>query len=146
MEDHNKFTTCASHTIKRKHLKGNDCTSQFAKICNLTLSDIKTLEQDYSIKTLQDIAILEKEDFDQIFGDDKKTFLKRRRLCHAALYLRRGGVVDNSTTMSTILNPMSRSHHIDDDESNNDDYKRFKDEPFVSTSELIHSCFHSIMN
>ncbi len=77
--------------------------SHFAKICGLTLDDIKTLEQDYSIKTFEDIAVLEKEDFDQIFGDDKKTFLKRRRLSHAALYLRRGGVVDNSTTMSSIL-------------------------------------------
>ena len=78
-------------------------TAVFRFISTLTTAEINTLKTDYSINPMDDIAVLEKDDFDEILGTDGSTFMKRRRLQTMARFLRNGGKLDASTTMETMI-------------------------------------------
>eukprot|EP00957_Ditylum_brightwellii_P161431 12291228-Ditylum_brightwellii.AAC.1 len=52
---------------------------------------IKKLENNNSIALLQDLALLDKQDANDILGTDANMFLVRRKLSMVADFLRKGG-------------------------------------------------------
>eukprot|EP00957_Ditylum_brightwellii_P161029 12259748-Ditylum_brightwellii.AAC.1 len=59
-------------------------------LVGLDAIQIKKLENNYSIASLQDLALLDKQDVDAILGTDASMFLVRRKLSVVADFLRKG--------------------------------------------------------
>eukprot|EP00957_Ditylum_brightwellii_P005121 388967-Ditylum_brightwellii.AAC.1 len=78
-------------------------------LVGLDSAHIRKLEDDYSITSLQDLALLDKQDVDTILGTDANTFLVRRKLFMVADFLRKGIQVSISTTMNGVVTLGSNS-------------------------------------
>ena len=72
-------------------------TVVFTSISSLTNAEIDSLKTDYAITSLDDVAVLDKDDFDEILGANRSTFIKRRRLQTLARFLRNGRILNGST-------------------------------------------------
>ena len=71
-------------------------------LVGLSTDQVTTLDG-FDIKTIDDIATLEKSDYDQVLGTANTTFMVRRRLSQVSLYLRNGGRITSSTTMAHVM-------------------------------------------
>eukprot|EP00957_Ditylum_brightwellii_P050555 3833972-Ditylum_brightwellii.AAC.1 len=58
-------------------------------LTGLTDEQMGTLQDDYQIVTLQDLAVLDKDDINVILGSEKSTFLARRKLCSVATFMKK---------------------------------------------------------
>ena len=79
---------------------------QIVTLVGLTTAQVATLDG-FEIKTLSNIAALDKEEFNQVLGTDKRTFMVRRRLSQVLSFLRNRGRITSSTTMAQILQQAS---------------------------------------
>ena len=79
-------------------------TDQAKAICNLDDGDISTLRCTYAIdiESVDDLALLDKADIDTILGTDTATFVKRRRLWALVQFVKAGGVLTDTTTLSDL--------------------------------------------
>lgn len=89
-------------------------SSNIPKLVGLTDVQVAAMKNDYGIENIEDLAALEKEDFNEVLGTDKSTFLLRKKITLAAKYLRMGGSITSSTIMGDIIrfvnpNPSSMS-------------------------------------
>eukprot|EP00957_Ditylum_brightwellii_P110828 8452972-Ditylum_brightwellii.AAC.1 len=74
-------TTRSSRTIAGSIVKD---------LVGLLVEQLKTLKDNYLITSLQDLALLKKDDVELLLGNDSDTFLTRRKLYMVATFLRKG--------------------------------------------------------
>ena len=91
--------TGSARATRSASIRGNPMIS----LIGLSATEVETLENDFGIKNLDDIATLEKDDFNTVLGIGNDTFMKRRRLFQVSIYLRKGGRITATTTMRNIL-------------------------------------------
>eukprot|EP00957_Ditylum_brightwellii_P210198 15364664-Ditylum_brightwellii.AAC.1 len=84
-------------------LSNNMAGSGVQALTGLTDEQIGALQDDYQIVTLQDLAVLDKNDIDVILGSEKLTFLARRKSCSVATFIKKGGNLNSCTTMSGVI-------------------------------------------
>eukprot|EP00957_Ditylum_brightwellii_P072192 5487882-Ditylum_brightwellii.AAC.1 len=72
-------------------------------LVGLSDNQVKKLEDEYGVTTLQELALLDKEDVNDLLGKEKPTFIVRRKLFRIANYLCIGGVLSSTTAMDDIL-------------------------------------------
>jgi hypothetical protein len=77
--------------------------SSIVSLVGLSNQEVQTFEDEFGIRNLDDIATLEKEDFNTILGEENSSFMKRRRLFQVSIYLHKGGHITATTTMRNIL-------------------------------------------
>lgn len=77
-------------------------------LTDLSDDEIKKLRDEYSLTNIDDIALLDKADIDEILGTEKNTLMKRRRLSAISRFLRMGGTITASTTIEDVLQKQGR--------------------------------------
>ena len=81
-------------------------------ILGLTDAEIAKLRDDYTLTEVEHLALLDKVDVDEIFGNDPVTFMKRRKLWALVQFLRAGGTLTPSTSVAEmhelVANPTPR--------------------------------------
>eukprot|EP00957_Ditylum_brightwellii_P004415 335228-Ditylum_brightwellii.AAC.1 len=65
--------------------------SSVKSLAGLSDNQVKKLEDEYGVKVLQELALLDKEVIDNLLGKDKPTFIVRRKLFRITNYLCAGG-------------------------------------------------------
>jgi hypothetical protein len=77
--------------------------SYIPNLVGLTEEQVTRLRDTFQINAVQDIAILEPDDFNVVLGDDHATFMVRKKLAVIAKFLRGGGDITATTTMHEIV-------------------------------------------
>ena len=73
--------------------------SPAASLADLTSDEVR-LFTDLKLETLNNLMLLEPNDFDNILGNDPSTFIKRMHLVAIGKYLRRSNTIDSNTLMA----------------------------------------------
>eukprot|EP00957_Ditylum_brightwellii_P163906 12478410-Ditylum_brightwellii.AAC.1 len=86
--------------VTRRQLLENIGVKDLVGLSNVQL---KTLKDNYLIKNLQGLALVDKANVDSIIGTDKDTFFMRRQLTMVMDFIGKGGSLTGSTTIQTIM-------------------------------------------
>ena len=78
-------------------------------LIGLTNQQITEMKDTYLVMTIQDLTLLEPDDFTTIFGNEAATFMIRKRLSVLIKYLRSGGLVTTTTTMTDVAEVLQRA-------------------------------------
>ena len=77
--------------------------SNIQALANLNDEQLGSLRNEFGLSTVQDLALLETSDFDEILGNENSSFLQRMKLAKIAEFVREGGVLSSRTTINDIL-------------------------------------------
>ena len=77
--------------------------SPLVALVGLTNNQVEEMSRTHLITRGQDIATLEKEDFDTVLGMTNETFLFQRHLYQISQFLQKGGTLQNDTSFMEIL-------------------------------------------
>jgi hypothetical protein len=75
--------TGSGRTTRPASIRGSPIVS----LVGLSNQEVQTIKDEFGIRNLDDIATLEKEDFNTVLGEDNSSFMKRRRLFQVSIYL-----------------------------------------------------------
>eukprot|EP00957_Ditylum_brightwellii_P063996 4854577-Ditylum_brightwellii.AAC.1 len=73
------------------------------ELVGLSVEQLKTLNEDYLVTLLQNLAFLDKEDVDELLGNNMSTFLVGRKILMVASFLRKERTLSSTTTMSAVM-------------------------------------------
>ena len=77
--------------------------SNIQALANLNDEQLGSSRNEFGLSTVQDLALLETSDFDEILGNENSSFLQRKKLAKIADFVREGGVLSSRTTINDIL-------------------------------------------
>eukprot|EP00957_Ditylum_brightwellii_P207817 15354664-Ditylum_brightwellii.AAC.1 len=86
-------------SMRSSNLEG----SGIKDLVGLSDDQLKELKDVYKVELLQDLALLKKDNVDTILGTDANTLMVRHKLFSITEFIRKGGNLTPTMTMSNVL-------------------------------------------